>query len=83
MHKYEIESLTKCPYTNSIVSYGGYDTVKQARKAFKDLSTRNFANAKEIRSLGLRLVRLHFYSEERVRKNCSYQIILSKNCEPV
>jgi len=58
MFKYEIRSLIKCPYTNSIVSYGAYETVKQARKAFKDLSTRNFANAKEIRSLGLRLVEL-------------------------
>jgi hypothetical protein len=58
MYKYEIRSLIKCPYTNSIVSYGLYDTEKQARKAFKDLSTRNFANAKEIRSLGLRLVEL-------------------------
>ena len=58
MFKYEIRSQTKCPYTNSIVSYGSYDTEKQARKAFKDLSTRNFANAKEIRSLGLELVQL-------------------------
>ena len=58
MFKYEIRSLIKCPYTNSIVSYGLYDTEKQARKAFKDLSTRNFANAKEIRSLGLELVQL-------------------------
>jgi hypothetical protein len=58
MYKYEIRSLIKCPYTNSIVSYGLYDTEKQARKAFKDLSTRNFANSKEIRSLGLRLVEL-------------------------
>ena len=58
MFKYEIRSLTKCPYTNSIVLYGSYDTEKQARKALKDLSTLNFANAKEIRSLGLDLVQL-------------------------
>ena len=53
---YEIRSLTKDPILGTIVSYGSYDTEKQARKALVDLSTRNFANANEIRSLGLELV---------------------------
>ena len=66
MFKYEIRSLTKCPYINRIVLYGSYDTEKQARKALKDLSTRNFANAKEIRSLGLDLVQLLPVSLDRI-----------------
>ena len=53
---FEIRSLTKDPILGTIVSYGSYDTKKQARKALKDLSTRNFANANEIRSLGLELI---------------------------
>ena len=54
-HMFEIRSLTKDPILG-IVSYGSYRTEKEARKALKDLSTRNFANAREIRSLGLELV---------------------------
>ena len=54
-HIYEIRSLTKDPILG-IVSYGSYRTEKEARKALKDLSTRNFANANEIRSLGLELI---------------------------
>jgi len=53
---YEIRSMFKDPVLGTIVSYGSYDTEKQARKALKDLATRNFANAAEIRSLGLELV---------------------------
>ena len=53
---YEIRSLTKDPILGTIVSYGSYPTERSARKALKDLSTRNFANAKEIRSLGLELI---------------------------
>lgn len=52
---YEIRSLTKDPIFG-IVTYGSYPTEKAARKALVDLSTRNFANANEIRSLGLELV---------------------------
>jgi hypothetical protein len=52
---YEIRSLTKDPMFG-IVSYGSYETKKQARRALKDLATRNFANANEIRSLGLELI---------------------------
>ena len=52
---YEIRSLTKDPILG-IVSYGSYPTERAARKALKDLSTRNFANANEIRSLGLELI---------------------------
>ena len=55
-HEYEIRSLTKDPILGTIVSYGSYPTERAARKALKDLSTRNFANAKEIRSLGLELI---------------------------
>lgn len=55
-HLYEIRSVFKDPLFKCIVSYGSYDTEKQARKALKDLSTRNFANSKEIRELGLQLV---------------------------
>ena len=53
---YEIRSLTKDPVLGQIVSYGSYDTEKQARRALRDLATRNYANADEIRSLGLELV---------------------------
>ena len=56
-YEYEVRSLTKDPILGTIVSYGSYPTEKAARKALKDLSTRNFANAKEIRSLGLELIR--------------------------
>jgi hypothetical protein len=56
MNTYEIRSLTKDPILGTIVSYGSYPTERAARKALKDLSTRNFANAKEIRSLGLELI---------------------------
>ena len=53
---YEIRSMFKDPVLGQIVSYGSYPTEKAARKALKDLSTRNFANANEIRSLGLELI---------------------------
>lgn len=53
---YEIRSIFKDPVLGTIVSYGSYDTEKQARKALQDLATRNFANAAEIRSLGLELI---------------------------
>ena len=53
---FEIRSMFKDPILGTIVSYGSYDTKKQARQALKDLSTRNFANANEIRSLGLELI---------------------------
>lgn len=53
---FEIRSMFKDPILGTIVSYGSYETKKQARKALKDLSTRNFANAAEIRSLGLELI---------------------------
>lgn len=66
MNSYEIRSLTKCPYTNSIVTYGVYDTERKARKALQDLSTRNFANAKEIRSLGLELVQYVPFALDRI-----------------
>jgi len=56
MNTYEIRSLTKDPILGTIVSYGSYPTEKAARKALKDLSTRNFANASDIRSLGLELI---------------------------
>jgi hypothetical protein len=62
---YEIRSLTKDPMFG-IVSYGSYDTEKAARKALKDLSTRNFANAKEIRSLGLELVQYVPFAIDRI-----------------
>jgi len=55
-HTYEIRSLTKDPILGTIVSYGSYPTEKAARKALVDLSTRNFANASDIRSLGLELI---------------------------
>jgi hypothetical protein len=53
---YEIRSIFKDPVLGQIVSYGSYPTEKAARKALVDLSTRNFANAAEIRSLGLELI---------------------------
>ena len=53
---YEIRSMFKDPVLNQIVVWGSYDTEKQARRALVDLSTRNYANANEIRSLGLELV---------------------------
>jgi hypothetical protein len=56
-HEYEIRSITKDPILGTIVSYGSYPTERAARKALKDLSTRNFANASDIRSLGLELIR--------------------------
>jgi hypothetical protein len=62
---YEIRSLTKDPMVG-IVSYGSYETEKQARKALKDLSTRNYANAKEIRSLGLELVQYVPFALDRI-----------------
>ena len=62
---YEIRSLTKDPMFG-IVSYGSYETEKQARKALKDLSTRNFANANEIRSLGLELVQYVPFALDRI-----------------
>ena len=62
---YEIRSLTKDPLFG-IVSYGTYDTEKAARKALKNLSTRNFANAKEIRSLGLELVQYVPFAIDRI-----------------
>jgi hypothetical protein len=55
-NEYEIRSLTKDPILGTIVSYGSYPTERAARKALKDLSTRNFANASDIRSLGLELI---------------------------
>jgi hypothetical protein len=54
-HTYEIRSISKDPLFG-IVTYGSYPTEKAARKALKDLATRNFANANEIRSLGLELI---------------------------
>jgi len=62
---YEIRSLTKDPLFG-IVSYGTYNTEKAARKALKNLSTRNFANAKEIRSLGLELVQYVPFTIDRI-----------------
>ena len=54
-HTYEIRSISKDPLFG-IVTYGSYPTEKAARKALVDLSTRNFANANGIRSLGLELI---------------------------
>lgn len=54
-HTYEIRSISKDPVFG-IVTYGSYPTERAARKALKDLSTLNFANASEIRSLGLELI---------------------------
>jgi hypothetical protein len=55
MNTYEIRSISKDPVFG-IVTYGSYPTERAARKALVDLSTRNFANAAEIRSLGLELI---------------------------
>ena len=63
---FEIRSMFKDPILGTIVSYGSYDTEKQARKALVDLSTRNFANAKEIRSLGLELVQYIPFAIDRI-----------------
>ena len=63
---YEIRSMFKDPVLNQIVVWGSYDTEKQARKALKDLSTRNFANAKEIRSLGLELIQYVPFAIDRI-----------------
>ena len=63
---YEIRSMFKDPVLGTIVTWGSYDTEKQARKALKDLSTRNFANAKEIRSLGLELVQYVPFALDRI-----------------
>jgi hypothetical protein len=63
---YEIRSMFKDPVLGTIVTWGSYDTEKQARKALKDLSTRNFANAKEIRSLGLELIQYVPFAIDRI-----------------
>jgi hypothetical protein len=63
---YEIRSMFKDPVLGTIVTWGSYDTEKAARKALKDLSTRNFANAKEIRSLGLELVQYVPFAIDRI-----------------
>jgi hypothetical protein len=55
MNTYEIRSISK-DSVFGIVTYGSYPTERAARKALVDLSTRNFANASEIRSLGLELI---------------------------
>lgn len=65
-HEYEIRSLTKDPILGTIVSYGSYPTERAARKALKDLSTRNFANANEIRSLGLELIQYIPFVVDRI-----------------
>jgi hypothetical protein len=53
---YEIRSIFKDPVLDQIVTWGSYDTEKQARRALRDLATTNYANADEIRSLGLELI---------------------------
>jgi hypothetical protein len=63
---YEIRSIFKDPVLGQIVTWGSYDTEKQARKALKDLSTRNFANANEIRSLGLELIQYIPFALDRI-----------------
>ena len=63
---YEIRSMFKDPVLGQIVVWGSYDTEKQARKALVDLSTRNFANANEIRSLGLELVQYIPFALDRI-----------------
>ena len=65
MNTYEIRSISKDPLFG-IVTYGSYPTLKAARKALKDLSTRNFANANEIRSLGLELIQLVPFVVDRI-----------------
>ena len=63
---YEIRSMFNDPVLGTIVTWGSYDTEKAARKALKDLSTRNFANAKEIRSLGLELIQYVPFAIDRI-----------------
>jgi hypothetical protein len=63
---YEIRSMFKDPVLGQIVTWGSYDTEKQARKALVDLSTRNYANANEIRSLGLELVQYIPFALDRI-----------------
>jgi hypothetical protein len=65
MNTYEIRSISKDPVFG-IVTYGSYPTLNAARKALKDLSTRNFANANEIRSLGLELIQLVPFVVDRI-----------------
>jgi hypothetical protein len=65
MNTYEIRSISKDPVFG-IVTYGSYPTLSAARKALKDLSTRNFANANEIRSLGLELIQLVPFVVDRI-----------------
>ena len=63
---YEIRSIFKDPVLGQIVVWGSYDTEKQARRALRDLSTRNYANANEIRSLGLELVQYIPFALDRI-----------------
>ena len=63
---YEIRSMFKDPVLGQIVTWGSYDTEKQARKALRDLSTRNYANANEIRSLGLELIQYIPFALDRI-----------------
>ena len=63
---YEIRSMFKDPVLGQIVVWGSYDTEKQARRALVDLSTRNYANANEIRSLGLELVQYIPFALDRI-----------------
>ena len=63
---YEIRSMFKDPVLDQIVVWGSYDTEKQARRALVDLSTRNYANANDIRSLGLELVQYIPFALDRI-----------------
>jgi len=63
---YEIRSMFKDPLLNQTVVWGSYDTEKQARRALVDLSTRNYANANEIRSLGLELIQYIPFALDRI-----------------
>ena len=63
---YEIRSMFKDPVLGQIVVWGSYDTEKAARNALVDLSTRNYANAAEIRSLGLELVQYIPFALDRI-----------------
>jgi len=63
---YEIRSMFKDPVLGQIVVWGSYDTEKQAKRALVDLSTRNYANANEIRSLGLELVQYIPFALDRI-----------------
>jgi hypothetical protein len=65
-HIYEIRSIFKDPVLGVIVSYGSYPTERAARRALVDLSTRNFANANEIRSLGLELIQYIPFALDRI-----------------